>query len=139
MRRRVLFLRGKNQSDQRNRVAEISQRMHDQGWNCTSSDHPTFGRYDIIWITNSGLVTTIQSTGYRLLVWDKTCDESIHPLLAEIANLTIEPDGAIVYHRREFVSDLDQVVCVELAEEVEEIMGGLDGRDGKQAVEGVSS
>ena len=131
MQRRVLFLRGKSQSDQRNRVAEISLAMHEQGWHCTSSDHPTFGRYDIIWIMEPGAVSSIHSTGYRLLVWDRTCDSSDNPLLSEIANLTIDKNNGIVYQRREFASDLDQVVCVELAEEVSEIMGGLNGEEGK--------
>jgi len=125
MQRRVLFLRSKHDSAQRQRVVQLAGVMHAHRWACWSDDHPHMDRYDIIWIVDPIHIHAIHDTQYRLLVWDQTLPctgvacKKAEALLADCANLTIAPGKDPAFYLRGIdPHSLDGTVMSELAEDV---------------------
>jgi len=126
MQRRVLFLTKKSHAAQRNRVSVLSEAMHERRWQCTSREEPMFPSYDIIWVMDPSLIHGIGETKCRLLVWDRNACHDDSPLLDEIAMVTVDETGVSTNHTHITDDELHRMVALELAEEVSDVLGGLE-------------
>ena len=133
MQRRVLFLRSRGESAQRNRVAELSRIFHEKGWGCSDAETPCLARYDIVWVVDP--IHTRVIPQYRLLVWDDTIAMDVElgdterqdgaMILEQCANLILRRDGSHEFDLRDLKIDgLDGVLAQEIAEDVLDYLEG---------------
>lgn len=151
MQRRMLILASLHISSTRNRSIEIGAALRLRGgWSVTVGDHPSLGRYDVIWVLDPMLAKEIGGASYRLLVWERDVDiesrstddrlrrEGGALILDHCANLIFEAgrkpefrvDGwratSMAKRRRASATCLDAAVARELAEEIISVWGDIE-------------